>query len=76
VVYHERVTNEVRNESNGNRAPNGYYLFSITVELGKRIEPIKVNGIWRGGEKVYVKEVNTLKEPQEAALEAIKRSGG
>jgi len=66
----------VRDESNGDKAPNGYYLFSITVELDKRIEPRKVNGIWRGGERVYVREVNSLKKPVNAAPYITDASGG
>ena len=61
---------------NGDKAPNGYYLFSITVELDKRIEPRRVGGVWRGGERVYVKEVNPTEKTLKAAPLLTRTSDG
>ncbi|MDP7454589.1 MAG: hypothetical protein QF809_03575 [Candidatus Peribacteraceae bacterium] len=60
----------------GDRPTNRYYLFSITVELGKKLKYADYGAYQKRCETVYVKEVDGLKEPRETASKVIRRSGG
>lgn len=59
VALRRTFCKQILYEVIGDKAGNGYYLFSITVELDKRIEPRKCKDGWRGGERVYIKETTT-----------------
>lgn len=56
----------------GDRPPNSYYLFSITVELGKRVEVTDYGSFRKGCEKVYVRELGSLKQPRKSSSALIK----
>ena len=68
MLLKNNLIQQRRKSNDGDKAPNGYYLFSITVELDKRIELRKCGDGWRGGESqpspwlrragVYVREVD------------------
>jgi hypothetical protein len=58
----------------GDRCTNRYYLFSIDVELGKRVEATDYGSYRKGCEKVYVRELNSLKKPTRTSSKLIKAS--
>ena len=74
MACHEQA-NRV-SESNGDRQTNRYYLFSITVELGKKLEYADYGKYRKRCETVYVKEVDGLLKPRETTPEVLKRSRG
>lgn len=55
----------------GDRQPNRYYLFSITVELGKKLKYADYGAYQKRCETVYVKEVDGLKEPRKLLSKVI-----
>lgn len=60
----------------GDKPTNRYYLFSIAVELGKKLEYADYGAYQKRCEKVYVKELNSLKIPTIASPKLIKVSRG
>jgi len=57
----------------GDRPTNRYYLFSITVELGKKLEYADYGAYQKRCEIVYVKEVDGLQKSDKEVEAVAKR---
>jgi len=55
----------------GDRPTNGCYLFSITVELGKKLEYANYGAYQKRCETVYVREVDGLNRTKKLLSEVI-----
>ena len=60
----------------GDRPPNRYYLFSIEVELGKKLKYANYGAYQKRCETVCVKEIDALEKPKKTTPELIETSSG
>ena len=62
-----------RAESNGDGCTNRYYLFSITMNLRKKLEYANYGACQKRCETVYVREVNSLQSSDKEVETVVKR---